>query len=473
MSATRIHPGDSAEAGSAVAVPVRRTAIDLNPSGGNRIAVVDARAQIVCAVLAVLSAAGCAHAFVRAIRRSRIGALPAGTVGASLVLGLLVWYGGDATGRVTLTATLAGGIVFAVPIVYGSLAGVVSERVGVVNIAIEGQILMGAFAGVLVASATGSVWAGLATAPLAGAFLGVLLAAFAVRYNVDQIIVGVVLNVLALGLTSFFLDTTMKGGSGLNSSGVHLRNAAIPLLSDIPVVGPALFDQTLLVYAMYALVAALTVYLFRSRWGLRLRACGEHPKAAATVGIDVRRTRFANTVLSGAIAGLGGAYLTIGANVGQSFGENMSAGKGYIALAAMILGKWHPLGAVGAALLFGLSDAVATLLKSLDPSAAAAAYFSMLPYVITVFAVAGFVGRSSPTDSVGAGPGAVRLRAVRIREGVRWRSLATRGADSMTSPSRRWSARTSRTPGTPWARRPSPTTAAGYRGATWRTPDTE
>lgn len=419
MSATRIHPGDSAEAGSAVAVPVRwkfpfaclaatavsaffavtakgRTAIDLNPLGGNRIAVVDARAQIVCAVLAVLSAAGCAHAFVRAIRRSRIGALPAGTVGASLVLGLLVWYGGDATGRVTLTATLAGGIVFAVPIVYGSLAGVVSERVGVVNIAIEGQILMGAFAGVLVASATGSVWAGLATAPLAGAFLGVLLAAFAVRYNVDQIIVGVVLNVLALGLTSFFLDTTMKGGSGLNSSGVHLRNAAIPLLSDIPVVGPALFDQTLLVYAMYALVAALTVYLFRSRWGLRLRACGEHPKAAATVGIDVRRTRFANTVLSGAIAGLGGAYLTIGANVGQSFGENMSAGKGYIALAAMILGKWHPLGAVGAALLFGLSDAVATLLKSLDPSAAAAAYFSMLPYVITVFAVAGFVGRSRP-----------------------------------------------------------------------------
>ena len=408
MSATRIHPGDSAEAGSAVAVPVRwkfpfaclaatavsaffavtakgRTAIDLNPSGGNRIAVVDARAQIVCAVLAALSAAGCAHAFVRAIRRSRIGALPAGTVGASLVLG-----------RVTLTATLAGGIVFAVPIVYGSLAGVVSERVGVVNIAIEGQILMGAFAGVLVASATGSVWAGLATAPLAGAFLGVLLAAFAVRYNVDQIIVGVVLNVLALGLTSFFLDTTMKGGSGLNSSGVHLRNTAIPLLSDIPVVGPALFDQTLLVYAMYALVAALTVYLFRSRWGLRLRACGEHPKAAATVGIDVRRTRFANTVLSGAIAGLGGAYLTIGANVGQSFGENMSAGKGYIALAAMILGKWHPLGAVGAALLFGLSDAVATLLKSLDPSAAAAAYFSMLPYVITVFAVAGFVGRSRP-----------------------------------------------------------------------------
>ena len=255
---------------------------------------------------------------------------------------------------------------------------------------------MGAFAGVLVASATGSVWAGLATAPLAGAFLGVLLAAFAVRYNVDQIIVGVVLNVLALGLTSFFLDTTMKGGSGLNSSGVHLRNTAIPLLSDIPVVGPALFDQTLLVYAMYALVAALTVYLFRSRWGLRLRACGEHPKAAATVGIDVRRTRFANTVLSGAIAGLGGAYLTIGANVGQSFGENMSAGKGYIALAAMILGKWHPLGAVGAALLFGLSDAVATLLKSLDPSAAAAAYFSMLPYVITVFAVAGFVGRSRP-----------------------------------------------------------------------------
>ena len=413
MSATRIHPGDSAEAGSAVAVPVRwkfpfaclaatavsaffavtakgRTAIDLNPSGGNRIAVVDARAQIVCAVLAALSAAGCAHAFVRAIRRSRIGALPAGTVGASLVLGLLVWYGGDATGRVTLTATLAGGIVFAVPIVYGSLAGVVSERVGVVNIAIEGQILMGAFAGVLVASATGSVWAGLATAPLAGAFLGVLLAAFAVRYNVDQIIVGVVLNVLALGLTSFFLDTTMKGGSGLNSSGVHLRNTAVPLLSDIPVVGPALFDQTLLVYAMYALVAALTVYLFRSRWGLRLRACGEHPKAADTVGINVMRTRVANLALAGALAGLGGAFFTVGS--GLSFENDMTAGNGYIALAAMILGAWRPLGSLGAALLFGFATSVAQTLPVIG-SSVSPDIISMIPYIVTILAVAGFMGK--------------------------------------------------------------------------------
>ena len=415
MSATRIHPGDSAEAGSAVAVPVRwkfpfaclaatavsaffavtakgRTAIDLNPSGGNRIAVVDARAQIVCAVLAVLSAAGCAHAFVRAIRRSRIGALPAGTVGASLVLGLLVWYGGDATGRVTLTATLAGGIVFAVPIVYGSLAGVVSERVGVVNIAIEGQILMGAFAGVLVASATGSVWAGLATAPLAGAFLGVLLAAFAVRYNVDQIIVGVVLNVLALGLTTFFAGTVMKNPAvSLNTNQYSLSSIKIPLLAEIPVVGPALFNQSILVYLMYAAVIALAFFLFRSRWGLRLRACGEHPRAADTVGINVQRTRTTNTILGSAFAGLGGAFFTIGS--GLAFTDNISAGNGYIALAAMILGKWNPLGAMSAAVMFGFAQALAHMLPNLT-SAVPSNLVSMIPYVVTIVAVAGFVGKS-------------------------------------------------------------------------------
>ena len=415
MSATRIHPGDSAEAGSAVAVPVRwkfpfaclaatavsaffavtakgRTAIDLNPSGGNRIAVVDARAQIVCAVLAALSAAGCAHAFVRAIRRSRIGALPAGTVGASLVLGLLVWYGGDATGRVTLTATLAGGIVFAVPIVYGSLAGVVSERVGVVNIAIEGQILMGAFAGVLVASATGSVWAGLATAPLAGAFLGVLLAAFAVRYNVDQIIVGVVLNVLALGLTTFFAGTVMKNPAvSLNTNQYSLSSIKIPLLAEIPVVGPALFNQSILVYLMYAAVIALAFFLFRSRWGLRLRACGEHPRAADTVGINVQRTRTTNTILGSAFAGLGGAFFTIGS--GLAFTDNISAGNGYIALAAMILGKWNPLGAMSAAVMFGFAQALAHMLPNLT-SAVPSNLVSMIPYVVTIVAVAGFVGKS-------------------------------------------------------------------------------
>ncbi|MDO4887368.1 MAG: ABC transporter permease [Actinomycetaceae bacterium] len=379
-----------------------QTKYDLNAGGGERaralvkfdLFYVDAR--VLCLTLAVLCALATVHAFYRVWMRMKISALSAFVAGASIALGILTWYGADSRANVTLTATLAGGLVLAVPMIYGSMAGIVSERVGVVNIAIEGQLLVGAFAGVVVASATKSVTLGLAAAPAAGALLGSLLAFFAIKYNIDQIIIGVVLNVLALGLTSFFFQAKLEGGSGLNSSAVHLRNIRIPLLADIPIIGPILFKQTLLTYFMYALVAFLTVYLFRSRWGLRLRACGEHPKAAATVGIDVRRTRFLNTMLSGAIAGLGGAFLTIGASVGQSFNENMSAGRGYIALAAMILGRWHPIGAVGAALVFGLSEAMATLLKSLDAGSALAGYFSMLPYVITILAVAGFVGRSRP-----------------------------------------------------------------------------
>ena len=220
------------------------------------------------------------------------------------------------------------------------MSGVVSEHVGVVNIAIEGDLLVGAFAGVMAASFFNTPYAGLIVAPIAGALLGSLLALFSVRYGVDQIIVGVVLNVLALGLTTFFYGTLMKvDPASLNTNKFSLTPIKIPGLAEIPIIGPVFFNQTILVYAMYAVVVVLTIFLYRSRWGLRLRACGEHPRAADTVGINVNRTRSRNTILGSALAGLGGAFFTIGS--GLAFTDNISAGNGYIALAAMILGKWH------------------------------------------------------------------------------------------------------------------------------------
>ena len=335
--------------------------------GGESIEIPDVAvgSRTACLVLGLVSLVATVYAFVRAAARKKAGVLPAVAVGVSAVLGLLAWYGGGSSSNITLAFTLASGLALATPLIFGSLAGVVSERVGIVNIAIEGQLLAGAFAGIVVASWWQSVWLGLIAAPAAGAIVG-------------------------LGTEPFKTNKI-----NLNSSIFHLDRIAIPGLSDIPVLGPVLFNQTALTYFMYAVIAVLTVYLYRSKWGLRLRACGEHPKAAATVGINVRATRFRNSLLAGAIAGLGGAYFTIAADIGHEFNDNISAGNGYIALAAMILGKWNPLGAVGAALMFGFAQATAILLSSLD-SSAPANLINMIPYVITILAVAGFVGKSRP-----------------------------------------------------------------------------
>lgn len=313
-------------------------------------------------------------------------------VGLSTILGFLLYAGSDSTGAVTLTSTLVSTVAISTPLIFGSLSGVVSERVGVVNIAIEGDLLVGAFAGVMAASYFQMPYAGVIAAPLAGAALGALLALFSVKCGVDQIIVGVVLNVLALGLTTFLYGTVMKETPGsLNTNQFSLSPIKIPGLAEIPVIGPVLFNQTILVYLMYAAVVALAFFLFRSRWGLRLRACGEHPRAADTVGINVGRTRTLNTILGSAFAGLGGAFFTIGS--GLAFTDNISAGNGYIALAAMILGKWNPVGAMGAAVMFGFAQALARMLPNIEP-AIPADLVSMIPYVVTIIAVAGFVGKS-------------------------------------------------------------------------------
>ena len=318
--------------------------------------------------------------------------------GILFVVSFLAWAGGGSGGVIPLTTLLAGALALSVPLIFGAMCGLVGERSGIINIAIEGQLLAGAFLAAVVASVAKNPYAGLLAAPIAGALVAVVLTFFAVKYWVNQIIIGVVLNVLVVGITSFLYSTVLTQDPGLWNSRQKLPNLPIPLLSDIPVLGRVLFDQNILVYIMYVVVIALQIFVFRSKWGLRMRAVGEHPKAADTVGIKVNFTRVRNTLLAGAIAGLGGAFFTVGS--GLAFGKEMSAGQGYIALAAMILGKWNPKGALFAALLFGFSKSLGNTLQSIG-TPVANELLLMLPYIVTVFAVAGFVGRVRPPAAEG------------------------------------------------------------------------
>jgi simple sugar transport system permease protein len=300
---------------------------------------------------------------------------------------LLVLYAGK---TMTITALLQGSLALAVPLIFGSLGGVLSERAGVVNIAIEGQLLAGAFVSALIASLTDSLWAGVLAAALAGVLVSWILAVFSIKYVVDQIIVGVVLNVLVVGLTSFVFSTMMSNDLGLFNSPPRFEKTLIPLLGQIPIIGPVLFYQTPIVYLMFVAVAGVWFALFKTRWGLRVRAVGEYPKAADTVGIKVYRTRYISVMIGGALAGFGGAYFTLG-QVG-AFGKEMTNGAGYIALAALIFGRWNPIYAALAALLFGFSESLQyglAIIGSPIPSE----FLLMLPYALTVVAVAGLVGK--------------------------------------------------------------------------------
>jgi ABC-type uncharacterized transport system permease subunit len=312
------------------------------------------------------------------------------------IFAFLLWS--DAGKSMSLVGLLQSSVDRSIPIVLGALAGCLCERAGVINIAIEGQLLFGAFAGALVASASNSLWLGVLAAVLAGGLLGLILAVFSIRYVVDQIVVGVVLNVFAMGLTGYLYDRALvRYQNTLNSPGVF-NTIRIPGLANIPIIGPVLFDSNIFLYLMYAAIIVIHIGLFRTRWGLRVRAVGEHPVAAETVGIRVLFTRYRNVVLGGMVAGLGGAYLTIG-SVGP-FGKNISSGKGFIALAALIFGRWTPIGALGAALLFGFADALQNLLSVLG-TAIPSDFLLMLPYVATIVVVAGAVGRVRPPKADG------------------------------------------------------------------------
>lgn len=306
-----------------------------------------------------------------------------------LLVGFLAWASADE--RIPVPGLLFGSLSLAVPLIFGALGGVISERVGVVNVAIEGQLLAGAFTSAIVASVTRQPLLGLLAAMIAGVLVSFVLAAFTIKYFVDQVIVGVVLNVLVTGVTGFLFSQVLAPNAALLNQPPKFERINIPLLSEIPIIGPVLFRQTLIVYIMYVAVAVVYYGIFHTRWGLRLRSVGEHPQAADTVGINVTGTRFWNVSLAGAVAGLGGAYFTLG-SVG-AFGKEMTAGAGFIALAAVIFGRWDPIRATLAALLFGFASNLQNVL-SIIGSPVPSEFMLMLPYLVTIFAVAGLVGQS-------------------------------------------------------------------------------
>ena len=296
---------------------------------------------------------------------------------------------------VTIGTVLAATIRFATPLVFAALGGMFSERSGVVNIGLEGLMLIGAFAGVVGAFLSGSAWVGLLFAVGAGLLFALVHAVMCVTFEADQIISGTAINLLALGGTAFLM-VIVFGQGGTSPDVEKFDPIAIPLLSQIPVLGSALFDQSLLVYLMYATVPIAFFVLFRTPFGLRLRATGEVPEAVDTAGVSVARMRYYGVALSGMLAALGGIYLSMG--ILSSFTEVMTQGRGFIALAAMIFGRWHPVGAFGAALLFGLAQA---LTIRVPPEAIPNEFIQMIPYVLTIVVLAGFGGRAIAPAAVG------------------------------------------------------------------------
>jgi general nucleoside transport system permease protein len=288
-----------------------------------------------------------------------------------------------------MTGVFSGSLELAVPITLGAFAGILSERSGMLNIAIEGKFLIGACAASIAASITQNVIVGVLAAVIAGALVGLLLGWLGIRYKVDQIISGVVVNIGALGITNFLFLRVLSKNTELNTPAT-VEKIKLPVLSDIPVLGPLLFSGTPYLYFTVIVMIFLTYMLFRTRWGLRLRASGEKPSAAGTVGIDVLRIRYRAMLLAGMLGGLAGSYLSL--STAGSFQMNMSAGRGFIALAAVIFGAWHPVYAFGAALVFGFSDATQALLSILGVDVPPQ-LLNSVPYIVTIIVVAGVVGR--------------------------------------------------------------------------------
>ncbi|MEK9535964.1 MAG: ABC transporter permease [Aquiluna sp.] len=315
--------------------------------------------------------------------------------GAIGVVALLGWLAAGNT--VPLTFIIGTALVLAVPIMLGAMGGLMCERVGVTNIAIEAQLLTGAFMAAVVSSITDNFFFGLASAMIGGALVSMVLAVFAIKYLAQQIIVGVVLNVLMIGITNFLYQQWLtEDGENVNFPGT-LDIIKIPFLSDIPVIGPVIFENRITVFAALIFVPTLYFILFKTKLGLRARAVGEHPLAADTVGINVGRTRFWWVTLGGMSAGLGGAALTIG-NAG-AFGREMAGGFGFIALAVVILGRWHPISAALAALLFGFSIILRVWANQVSPGIPTD-FITMVPYIVTIIAVVGFVGQSRPPKAL-------------------------------------------------------------------------
>jgi general nucleoside transport system permease protein len=281
------------------------------------------------------------------------------------------------------------------PLAFAALGGMFSERSGVINIGLEGLMLISAFAGVVGSYASGSALVGLLVAVAAGLLFALIHAVATITFEADQIISGTAINLLAAGGTGFLM-VEIFGSGGTSPRVASFRPLAIPLLSDIPIVGPALFNQSLLVYLLYLIVPLCFLVLYRSRFGLRLRATGEVPEAVDTAGVSVQRMRYFGVGLSGVLSAFGGAYLSM--SLLSAFTENMTLGRGFIALAALIFGRWNPIGAFGAALLFGFAQAIVFRgTQDLIPQE----FISMFPYLLVIVALAGFGGRAIAPAAVG------------------------------------------------------------------------
>jgi len=354
------------------------------------------REPVLPIVLGLVAIALGTWAVTRGVRRLGWGAITVAVLGIGL--GYLATRSGvqNLDQVVVWSALLAAMLRYATPLAFAAMGGIFSERSGVVNIGLEGMMLSGAFFGILGADKLNSWPLGLLCAMLAGGTLALIHAFFAVHLRADQIVSGFAINFLSLGVTGYlFID--IYGGQGTPPNGPKIPNVHLGFLEDWYFVGPILGQLNLMIWLAFFTIVTTWVVLFKTPLGLRIRAVGEHPRAADTVGISVYKTRYAAVVTSGILSALGGAYLSIG--FVNSFNQNMTVGRGFIALAAVIFGNWRPWGAAAAALLFGFSSALAQRLPAYSESAAV--LFQALPYVLTLIAVAGVIGRSIPPAAVG------------------------------------------------------------------------
>lgn len=358
------------------------------------------RNVVVPAAVGVLGAALGLWALTRGQRKLGTWAILASLLS---VLGAL-WLQSEEVGElesVFSVGLLAATLRFATPLAFAAMGGIFSERSGVVNIGLEGMILAGAFFGIMVAAETGQWELGILGAMGAGGTLGLIHAFFCIHLRADQIISGFAINFLALGLTGY-LFRSVYGTGGTPELAERIPDVRVPVLVDLPFLGDIVGQMNLLIWVMLLTVILSWIVLFKTPLGLRIRSVGEHPRAADTVGISVFRIRYAAVILSGVLAGLGGAYLSFG--FGGTFNENMSAGRGFIALAAVIFGNWRPFGAFGACLLFGFSTALAIRLQGsplLPSDIASANLLQTLPYILTLVALVGVIGRSRPPAASG------------------------------------------------------------------------
>jgi general nucleoside transport system permease protein len=339
--------------------------------------------NVIAAILALLGA----FQIIRGFGKRTYGILA--LVAVLFIFAFLTWA--TSGGQTNLAGLLRVMVVRAVPLTLGALSGILCERSGVVNIGIEGMMLTSAFVSTVFASISHNLWIGMLSGVVAGGLMGVIHAVLSIKYKINQIISGTVINIFATGITSYLSSKFLQkvNFQYLNEPGLFPQ-IEVPVLSKIPFIGPILFHHNIYVFAMIFFVLLLTFLLYKTRWGLRLRAVGEHPKAADTLGINVFKTRYMAVILGGMMAGFAGTYFSLGSS--GRFDEVMTAGRGFIGLAAMIFGNWNPVGAMGAGLLFGFFDSLsvkASLLQVPLPSE----FLGMVPYLATIIVLAGVVGR--------------------------------------------------------------------------------